>query len=185
MIILKCIEYVISKIKWFYIICKYKHLKRQIAYCGRHSIIFPPFDIGYRHNLSIGSYCCINPYSFINCSGGVEIGDGTIIGPHLTIYSIMHDYKNAECIPFSNTDIYSKVKIGRNCWIGTNVIILSGVLIGDGCIIGAGAVITKSYPKGSVIVGNPSCVVKTRDLKQYDEMVKKNVYLDYQKNLYT
>lgn len=139
----------------------------------------PPLKIGFKNKFHIGNHCCINPGVFINASGGVEIGDGTIFGPEVIIYSTNHNYKSSECLPFSKTDLYAKVTIGANCWIGTRVIILPGVNIGEGTIIGAGAVVSKSCPPGSILVGNPAKVVKTRDMDYYRNLAKKGEYIDF------
>jgi acetyltransferase-like isoleucine patch superfamily enzyme len=48
------------------------------------------------------------------------------------------------------------VSIGRGCFIGARAIILKGVTLGDRVVVGAGAVVTRSFPSGSVIGGNPA-----------------------------
>ena len=54
----------------------------------------------------------------------------------------------------------SGATIGNNVDIGANVCIIGNVIIGDNCVIGAGAVVTKSFPAGSVIVGNHAKLLK-------------------------
>lgn len=41
------------------------------------------------------------------------------------------------------------------------VIILPGVTIADNTVVAAGAVVTKSFPAGSIIGGNPAKVIKS------------------------
>jgi len=41
-------------------------------------------------------------------------------------------------------------------------IILSGVTVGTGSVVGAGSVVTSSIPDGSIAVGSPARVIKTR-----------------------
>ena len=60
------------------------------------------------------------------------------------------------------TDIFGRIKIGSNCFIGQNSIILPGVELADNIIVAAGSVVTKSFrEKGIVIGGNPARVIST------------------------
>ena len=52
--------------------------------------------------------------------------------------------------------LYRKIEIGSNVFIGVNSIILPGVKIGDNCIIAAGSVVAKSVRSGSIVGGNPA-----------------------------
>ena len=53
--------------------------------------------------------------------------------------------------------------IGEHCFIGARSIILPGVTLGDHCIVGSGSVVTKSFPTGSVVGGNPARLITTTD----------------------
>ena len=44
---------------------------------------------------------------------------------------------------------------------GGGVIILPGVTIADNTVVAAGAGVTKSFPAGSIIGGNPAKVIKS------------------------
>ena len=55
------------------------------------------------------------------------------------------------------------VEIGNDVFIGHGAIILCNTKIGDNSIIGAGSVVSGTFPKGSVIAGNPAKVIKTTD----------------------
>ena len=84
-------------------------------------------------------------------------------------------------------DIFGKVKIGDNCFIGTKSVILRNVNIGKNCIIGAGSVVTKDIPDGSVACGIPAKVIGT-----VEDFYKKNqnnfedtfTFNQYQKRMY-
>ncbi len=52
--------------------------------------------------------------------------------------------------------------IGKNCLIGMNAVIMDNVVLGDECIVGALTLIQadSSIPARSVVVGNPSKIIK-------------------------
>lgn len=54
------------------------------------------------------------------------------------------------------------VDIGQHVWIGNGGLVLKGCKIGENSVVGSNAVVSgKSFPEGSVIVGNPGKVVQT------------------------
>lgn len=118
--------------------------------------IIPPFHTEFGKNTKIGKEVFINSCCRFQDNGGIEIGDGTMIGPNVTIVTLNHDInpntrKNATPKP---------VKVGKNVWIGADCTILPGVTIGNNTVIGAGSVVVKNIPADSVAVGNPAHVVK-------------------------
>lgn len=74
---------------------------------------------------------------------------------------------------YPNFDIFGKVIIGNNVYIGTNSLIMPGVKIGDGSLIAAGSVVTKSVPPGVVVGGNPARIIST-----INEYIKHNEYFN-------
>lgn len=50
--------------------------------------------------------------------------------------------------------------IGDNVTLGANVVIIGNVYIGNNVIVGAGSVITKDVPDNTIIVGNPSRIIR-------------------------
>ena len=88
------------------------------------------------------------------------------IGDHVTITAkvlfINHDggmwvFRKKE----PNLNIFGRICIGNNCFIGVGAIILPGVEIGDDCVVGAGSIVTKSIPAGSVAAGIPAKIICT------------------------
>ncbi len=118
--------------------------------------LFPPFYTDCGKNIKIGKNVFINACCRFQDQGGIEIGDGSLIGHNVTIATLNHDFN-----PNKRQNITpSAVKIGKNVWIGSDSTILPGVSIGDGAIIGAGSVVTKNVPSNTVAVGNPTKVIK-------------------------
>ena len=118
--------------------------------------LFPPFYTDCGKNIKIGKNVFINACCRFQDQGGIEIGDGSLIGHNTTIATLNHDFN-----PLKRQNLTpSPVKIGKNVWIGSDCTILPGVEIGDSVIIGAGSVVTKSIPTNTIAVGNPARVIK-------------------------
>lgn len=99
---------------------------------------------------------------FINCcchfqdQGGIDIGDGTLIGSHVVIATINHGMKEAE----RKDNFPAPVRIGKNVWIGSHATLLPGVTVGDNAIVAAGAVVTKDVASNTVVGGVPAREMK-------------------------
>ena len=65
-----------------------------------------------------------------------------------------------------NADVFGRIKIGDNVFIGNNCTLLPNTTVGDNCIIGAGSVVRGKFPDNSVIVGNPAKVVLSMSMQQ-------------------
>jgi len=93
---------------------------------------------------------------YINAHDGLDIGQGTIWAPNVTMVSQHHDPEDLDESPPT-----SGIYIGRDCWIGVGAVILPGVTIGDGTVIAANAVVNRSFPDGHcLIAGVPARIVK-------------------------
>lgn len=89
----------------------------------------------------------------------IEIGDGTTIAGDVTF--VTHDNSVSKVIP-GTTDMFGKITIGKNCFIGARSILLYGVTLADNTIVAAGSVVAKSFlESGTVIGGNPAKVLGT------------------------
>ncbi len=122
---------------------------------------FPPFYTDCGKNIKIGKNVFINACCRFQDQGGIEIGDGSLIGHNTTIATLNHDFN-----PDKRTNLHpSPVKIGKNVWIGSDCTILPGVEIGNGAVIGAGSVVTKNVPANSIAVGSPARVIKQIEIK--------------------
>jgi len=122
---------------------------------------FPPFYTDCGKNIKIGKNVFINACCRFQDQGGIEIGDGSLIGHNTTIATLNHDFN-----PDKRANLHpSPVKIGKKVWIGSDCTILPGVEIGDGAVIGAGSIVTKDIPANSIAVGNPARVIKQIETK--------------------
>ena len=118
--------------------------------------LFPPFYTDCGKNIKIGKNVFINACCKFQDQGGIEIGDGVLIGHNVTLATLNHDEN-----PKDRQNIYPKpIKIGNNVWIGSNATVLQGVTIGDGAIVGANAVVTKDVPSNTVVAGIPAKIMR-------------------------
>lgn len=105
-------------------------------------------------NVKVGKNTWIGPYTVLDGSGGLEIGNNCSISAGVQIYS--HDSVQWAISGGMEKYEYTPTKIGDNCYVGPNVIIAKGVEIGNGSIIGANSFVNKSFSAGSKIGGSPA-----------------------------
>lgn len=99
----------------------------------------------------------------------IEIGNNTVISYQVSF--VTHDASLGALINQKYLDLYGKIKIGNNCFIGAKSTILYGVTLGDNTVVAAGAVVTKSFKEGNVVIGgNPAKVLCST--KEYIEKNK-------------
>ena len=119
--------------------------------------LFPPFYTDFGKNIKIGKDIFINSGCHFQDQGGIDIGDGALIGHNVVLATINHDLDPA----MKRANHYAPIKIGKHVWIGSNVTVLQGVEIGDWAVVAAGAVVTRDVPPLTVVGGVPAKVLKT------------------------
>jgi acetyltransferase-like isoleucine patch superfamily enzyme len=118
--------------------------------------VFPPFYSEFGKNLTLGEDVFINLGCRFQDTGGITIGDGTLIGHGSTLTTLNHAIdpdRRGDMTP-------APIRIGRKAWLGANVTVVPGVTIGDGAIVGAGAVVTKDVQADAIVAGVPARLVR-------------------------
>lgn len=119
--------------------------------------VTPPFYCDYGVQIHLGRDVFFNFNCVVLDVCRVEIGDFTLIGPAVQIYTATHplDAKQRR-----ERELGKPVTIGADVWIGGGAIICPGVSIGDRSVVGAGSVVTKDIPEGVLAAGNPCRVIR-------------------------
>ena len=121
----------------------------------------PPFFCDYGTNIECGKRVFFNFNCVVLDVCRVSIGDFTLFGPAVQIYTPMHPL-NAELR--RKQEFGKRVEIGSDVWVGGAAVILPGVRIGSQSVIGAGSVVTRDIPDRVFAAGNPCRVI--RDIRE-------------------
>jgi maltose O-acetyltransferase len=117
----------------------------------------PPFYCDYGSNIHLGERVYFNFNCVVLDVCPVTIGDFTLFGPAVQIYTATHPMNADER---RKGEFGKPVTIGADVWVGGGAIICPGVTIGSRAVIGAGSVVTRDIPAGVFAAGNPCRVVK-------------------------
>lgn len=118
--------------------------------------LFPPFYSEFGKNLTLGPGVFINLGCRFQDTGGITIGEGTLIGHGSTLTTLNHHVdpaRRADMLP-------APIHIGRSVWLGAAVTVVPGVTIGDGAVVAAGAVVTKDVPPNAIVAGVPAKLIR-------------------------
>ena len=136
------IRYYIAKLR-----CKIK---------GSHQ----PMVAYYRgKGISIGEDCLICSNIATSEAFLISLGNNVTVASNVTF--LTHDYSAHIVIP-GTSDLYGRITVGNNVFIGSNSVIMYGVTLGDNIVVAAGSVVTRSFTEPNVIIGgNPARVIGT------------------------
>jgi maltose O-acetyltransferase len=117
----------------------------------------PPFFCDYGTNIRLGKKCFFNFNCIVLDVCVVIVGDYTLFGPAVQIYTATHPL-NAE---LRRTQESGKpITIGSDVWIGGGAILCPGITIGSRTVVGAGSIVTRDIPTNVFAAGNPCRVVR-------------------------
>ena len=141
-----------------------RRLLRELFGAGGDDVwMQPPFFCDYGSNIRVGRKCFFNFNCVVLDVCEVRIGDHTLFGPAVQVYTATHPLEAAQR---RKQEFGKPVAIGSDVWVGGAAVICPGVTIGDRTVIGAGSVVTRSIPAGVFAAGNPCRVI--RELTEAD-----------------
>lgn len=108
-------------------------------------------------DVKVGKSTWIGPFTILDGTGGLEIGDHCDISAGVHIYS--HDTVKRAVSGGKEKKEEDKTKIGNCCFIGPHSVIVKGVSVGDHSVVGACCFVNKDIPSFSVAVGAPAKVI--------------------------
>ncbi len=117
----------------------------------------PPFFCDYGSNIFLGERVFFNFNCVVLDVCRVEVGDFTLFGPAVQIYTASHPM---DAGLRRKQEFGKPVTIGSDVWVGGGAIICPGVTIGAKSVIGAGSVVTRDVPDGVLAAGNPCRVIR-------------------------
>lgn len=108
-------------------------------------------------DVTVGRDTWIGPYTLLDGTGGLEIGESCCISAGVHIYT--HDTVKHFVSGGKDSTEYHPVKIGSFCYIGPQSVVRGGVIIGDHSIIGACSFVNTDIPPSSIAVGSPARII--------------------------
>lgn len=127
---------------------------RTLGFGERTSIYQQSYVYG---DVTVGVNTWIGPFTILDGSGGLTIGDHCSVSAGVQIYT--HDTAAWALSGGTAKYEYAPVRIGNGCHIGSHSVIAKGVTIGARCVVGALSFVNTDVPPRSIVVGTPARVV--------------------------
>ena len=104
-------------------------------------------------DVKVGRNTWIGPFTLLDGSGGLTIGDGCSISSGVQIYS--HDTVRWAVSAGTADPERGPVEIGDFTYVGSQTVVGRGVTIGERAVIGACSFVNRDIPAYTVAVGVP------------------------------
>jgi acetyltransferase-like isoleucine patch superfamily enzyme len=112
--------------------------------------------------LRVGERAIFARHVSVNCYLDIEIGASAMIADYVYISDFDHRFEDHDRPIRLQGIAKSRVRIGRDVWLGTKVTVARGAVVGDHAVVGANAVVTRDIPAYAVAVGVPARVIRDR-----------------------
>lgn len=104
-------------------------------------------------DVKVGANTWVGPFTLLDGSGGLEIGDYCSISAGVHIYT--HDTVRWALSGGKAEYERAPVRIGDCCYIGSQSVVTKGVTIGEHCVVGACSLVNRGLPPYTIAFGVP------------------------------
>lgn len=112
-----------------------------------------------KHGVKIGENCLIYSNILTSDSYLIELKNNVCVS--IDVKFVTHDFSVKKVLP-DKANLFGKIIVGNNCFIGERATLLYGVELADNIIVAAGSVVTKSFTESNIIIGgNPAKKIST------------------------
>jgi putative colanic acid biosynthesis acetyltransferase WcaF len=136
-------------------------LKRFGAKIGKGCSIAPSCRIWAPWNMDLSDYVCLAEGVDFYCVSPIRLGSHATISQRAFLCSASHDISS-----LSRPLIHSPISIKEDAWVCAEAFIGPGVNVGEGAVVAARAVVVKDVEPWMVVGGNPSKILKKRELEK-------------------
>jgi acetyltransferase-like isoleucine patch superfamily enzyme len=105
-------------------------------------------------DVKVGARTWIGPFTLLDGTGGLTIGENCSISAGVQIYS--HDTVQWALTGGEAEYEHEPVSIGDACFIGAQAVIVKGVTVGDHCLVGACSFLDRDLPPFTIAAGVPA-----------------------------
>ena len=105
-------------------------------------------------DVKVGKNTWIGPFTILDGSGGLEIGDycSISVGVHIYTHNTVRWAVSMGKEPYER----KSVKIHSGCFIGPNSVVKNGVTVGRQSVIGSNSFVNRDIPPFSIVAGSPA-----------------------------
>lgn len=121
--------------------------------------------------ISVGNHVFIGDMTILIGSGYISIEDNVLIGPHCTIVSSNHIFKNGA---FSLSERNpGDIIIAKGAWVAANCVIGKGGQLPPGSVLGACSFLSRALKeKNCIYAGSPARLIKHLIEEDHTETVR-------------
>ena len=105
-------------------------------------------------DVKVGAGTWIGPFTLLDGTGGLRIGENCSISAGVQIYS--HDTVQWALTGGEAEYEHATVSIGDACFVGAQSVIVKGVTVGDHCLVGACSFLDQDLPAFTIAAGVPA-----------------------------